>query len=41
MKKALKIGAVAMVIHLALNIGFMMGHAAPPPHTSTNATVID
>lgn len=29
MKKALKIGAVAMAIHCALNIGFMMGHAAP------------
>ena len=29
MKKALKIGAVAMAIHLALNIGFMFGMATP------------
>ena len=29
MKKALKIGAVAVAIHCAFNIGFMMGHAAP------------
>lgn len=29
MKKALKIGAVSLAIHCALNIGFMMGLATP------------